>query len=325
MSTRSRLIELLADGRFRSGEWLGEQLGTSRAAVWKQVRGLIALGLDVQAVRGKGYRLSSEFEPLNADTIRSSLTDALAPRLASIEVFQELDSTSEHLKRTRGQVVSEQGIACLAEWQSAGRGRRGRRWISPYGSNLYMSLAWQLGGTALGSGGFSLVVAIAVLRALQQCGVDGLGVKWPNDILFQGRKLAGILLDISGESSGPFTVIIGVGVNCNLPARAAQEIDQPWADLSQTGVDMDRNRLAAMILESLLQAIDAYSAEGLDAFMQEWARFDLVSGRLVELQHGPGGTTSGVARGVDSQGALLIEKDGITRSFHAGEVSVRLA
>lgn len=325
MSTRSRLIELLADGRFRSGEWLGQQLGTSRAAVWKQVRGLTTLGLDVQAVRGKGYRLSCEFAPLNADAIRSSLPESLAPRLASIEVFQEIDSTSEYLKRARGQVVSNQGIACLAEWQSAGRGRRGRRWISPYGSNLYMSLAWQLDGAALGSGGLSLVVAIAVLRALRQSGVEELGVKWPNDILFQGRKLAGILLDISGESAGPFTVIIGVGVNCNLPARAAQEIDQPWADLSQTGVDMDRNRLAALILESLIKVIDAYSMEGLDAFVQEWARFDFVSGRLVELQHGPEGATRGVARGIDSRGALLIEQDGITRSFHAGEVTVRLA
>jgi BirA family biotin operon repressor/biotin-[acetyl-CoA-carboxylase] ligase len=325
MLMRFRLIELLADGRFRSGEWLGQQLGTSRAAVWKQVRRLSAFGLDVQAVRGKGYRLSCALSPLNADLIRSSLPDPVASRLGSIEVFQEIDSTSEYLKRTHREQVPGQGRACFAEWQSAGRGRRGRRWVSPYGSSLYMSLAWQLSGAVVGSGGLSLVMAIAVLRALRQCGVEHLGLKWPNDIFFEGRKLAGILLDLSGESAGPFQVVIGVGVNLRLPARAAQEIDQPWADLSQAGVDIDRNRLAALILQAVVQAIDTYSVEGLDAFAQEWAEFDLISGHPVELHQGTAGTTCGVARGIDSRGALLIERDGVTSSYYAGEVSVRLA
>ena len=324
MSTRARLIELLSHGRFCSGEWLGEQLGTSRAAVWKQVRALSELGLDVQAVRGKGYRLSGGLAPLNAESIRSSLSDTVMSRLDSIEVFQEIDSTSEYLKRLRSDNTSGNGRACCAEWQSAGRGRRGRRWISPYGSNLYMSLTWHISGAALASGGLSLVTAIAVLRALRQCGVDGLGVKWPNDILFQGRKLAGILLDVSGESTGPFSIIIGVGVNCRLPPRAAQEIDQPWADLSQAGVEINRNRLAALVLQSLIRVIDTYSDQGLEAFAQEWADIDLISGRPVELHHGSEAPTRGVARGIDSRGALLIERDGVTRSYHAGEISVRL-
>ena len=170
----------------------------------------------------------------------------------------------------------------------------------------------------------SLVVAIAVLRALRGCGVADAGLKWPNDIFYQGRKLAGILLDVSGESTGPFRVVVGIGVNCRLPASAARDIDQPWADLSQTGVRVDRNRLAALILEALVQTLDTFTREGLAAFTAEWERFDLIAGRTVELQHDNEIRIAGIARGIDSRGALLIDQDGDTRSFHAGEVSVRL-
>jgi BirA family biotin operon repressor/biotin-[acetyl-CoA-carboxylase] ligase len=324
MMLRYRLVELLADGHFRSGEWLGRELGVSRAAVWKHVRALSDLGLDIHAVRGQGYRLAAQFQPLCLERVRAALPATVAARLASIELFQEIDSTSDYLKRAPSLGASGQGRACMAEWQSAGRGRRGRRWVSPYGSSLYLSLGWQLGSAALQSGGLSLVVAIAVLRALRSCGVEGVGLKWPNDIFYQGRKLAGILLDVSGESAGPFQVVIGIGVNCRLPASAARDIDQPWADLSQSGVSVDRNRLAGMILEALIQALDTFTRDGLAAFAAEWERFDLIAGRSVELQHDHEHRIAGIARGIDSHGALLIDQDGDTRSFHAGEVSVRL-
>jgi BirA family biotin operon repressor/biotin-[acetyl-CoA-carboxylase] ligase len=324
MGSRYRLAELLADGHFRSGEWLGRQLGVGRAAVWKQVHALSELGLDVQAVHGQGYRLAWPFQPLRVEHICSSLAACAAARLPDIEVFQEIDSTSDYLKRLPSPCAPGQGRVCLAEWQSAGRGRRGRRWVSAYGSSLYLSLAWQLSGAALNAGGVSLVVAIAVLRALQNCGVQDIGLKWPNDIYYQGRKLAGILLDVSGESNGPFVVVMGIGVNLKLPHNAANRIDQPWADVSQSGVDTDRNRLAAVILEQLLLALDTFTDEGLAAFASEWRRFDLIAGRRVELQHDQDKRISGVARGIDSHGALLIDQDGDTRSFYAGEVSVRL-
>lgn len=324
MVLRYRLVELLADGHFRSGEWLGRQLGVSRAAVWKQVRALSELGLDVHAVRGQGYRLAAPFQPLRVERIHSELSAEAAARLSCIEVLQEVDSTSDYLKRMPSPCEPGQGKLCLAEWQSAGRGRRGRRWVSPYGSSLYLSLAWQLSGSALHSGGLSLVTAIAVLRALQSCGVEGLGLKWPNDIFLEGRKLAGILLDVAGESGGPFTVVIGIGVNLELPDGAASDIDQPWADLSQCGVSVDRNRLAALIVEALMAALETFMRDGLVAFAAEWDRFDLIAGRTVELQHDHEKRIAGVARGIDSRGALLIDQDGDTRSFYAGEVSVRL-
>lgn len=325
MSTRYSLIELLADGRIRSGEWLGKQLGISRAAVWKQLRALTELGLDVHAVRGRGYRLVVPITPLHADSICLPLSMPVRSRLDDIEVFHEIDSTSDYLKRTRTRSKDGRGRACFAEWQSSGRGRRGRRWISPYGTNLYLSLAMQFGEASLRSGGLSLVAAIAVLRSLQSYGIDDLGLKWPNDIFYQGRKLAGILLDLSGESGGPYHVVIGIGINLKVPENAAREIDQPWADLSQCGAEMDRNHLAGLILESLVTAVDTFNEKGLEVFLQEWNRFDLIAGHSVELIYDDKTMATGVARGIDTHGALLIEQDGVTNRYHSGEVSVRLA
>ena len=325
MSTRYRLIELLADGRFRSGEWLGRQLGVSRAAVWKHMRVFSDFGLDIHAVPGQGYRLFTPFQPLSADLIRLPLSASVSSRLDRLEVLREIDSTSEYLKRTKSQHKACGIRACAAEWQSSGRGRRGRRWVSPYGTNLYLSLAMQLSKATLRSGGLSLAAAVAVLRALQDCGVGDLGVKWPNDIFYQRRKIAGILLDLSGESSGPFYAVLGIGLNLKIPESAARQIDQPWADLSQCRVKVDRNNLAGMILEALVRAIDTFGEKGLEVFIHEWSQFDLLSGRAVELHYDKEPMITGIARGIDASGALLIEKNGVTSRFHSGEVSVRVA
>lgn len=322
---RYRLIELLADGRIHSGQALGRQLGISRAGVWKHIQALEDLGLDVHAVRGCGYRLADPFEPLDERSIRARLETSVAARLHALQVHCAIDSTNDQLKRDATALDDKAFSVCMAEWQSAGRGRRGRRWVSPYGTNLYLSLATKVGETALGAGGLSLVVAIAVAGALQACGLEDAGLKWPNDIYYQGRKLAGILLDVSGESGGPYQVVIGIGINLKVPAAAAHQIDQPWADLSQSGVDVNRNELGAMMINALVQALDRFNEQGFNAFIKQWQRLDLVSGRAVELRHEHEPLISGVARGIDPRGALLIEHDGVTRSYHAGEVSLRLS
>lgn len=326
MSKRAELVELLACGEFRSGQWLGERLAISRAAVWKHIRSLEASGLEVHAVRGRGYRLVHPFEPLDQRQIRESIPAGSLALLDSLDVLHVTDSTSDFLKRKPVAALAEDGRArvCLAEWQTAGRGRRGRRWVSPYGSNLYLSLSTRVGANALASGGLSLAVAVAVLNSLQSCGVPGLGLKWPNDIYFEGRKLAGILLDLTGESGGPYQVIAGVGLNLGMPGTAGREIDQPWADLSQTGVKIDRNRLAGVIIGELLKAMELYDKRGLDAFAGDWRQHDLASGQPVELRHEQRSVVKGVARGIDAHGALLVESDGVTRGYHAGELSLRL-
>jgi BirA family biotin operon repressor/biotin-[acetyl-CoA-carboxylase] ligase len=264
------------------------------------------------------------YRPLREDQIRASLSAKAAAQLQSLEVFREIDSTSDHLKRTQSVSGSAGVRACLAEWQSAGRGRRGRRWVSPYGTNLYLSLAVPMGEFGIQSGGLSLVAAIATVKALQGCGVEGLGLKWPNDIFYQERKLAGILLDLSGEGGGRYQVVIGIGINMQVPDSAAEEIDQPWADLSQYSDRIDRNQLAGAVLDSMISAIETFNEQGLDVFVQQWSRFDLIAGRPVELHNDNAAMITGIARGVDDQGALLIENDGVTQRYHAGEVSVRL-
>lgn len=299
-------------------------LGVSRAAVWKQMRRLDEVGLDIHAVRGRGYRLTTPFEPLDAAAIHQWMDAAVSQRIESLEVQREVDSTSDFLKRMQSP-VERQGInVCLAEWQCAGRGRRGRNWISPYGANLYLSLACILDEGILQSGGLSLAVAISVQRALRGLGINGIGLKWPNDIFFHGRKLAGILLDLSGEGGGNYQVIVGVGINLHMPDSAAGKIDQPWADLRASRLEQQRNKLAGMLLENLVQVIDTFSQQGLAAFSEEWQRYDITVGLPVALQSGQQEGIRGVARGVDSHGALLIEQDGEIRAFHAGEVSVRL-
>jgi len=325
MSICYRLVESLADGDFHSGEGLAKMLGVSRAAIWKQMRKLDQFGLDVHAVRGRGYRLAAPFQPLDGDTIFRNMAPCIRQRIEVLDVLREVDSTSDFLKR-KGPPPSTRCVrVCLAEWQRAGRGRRGRRWISPYGANLYLSLACALNEGVLQSGGLSLAVAIAVHRTLRDAGVGGLGLKWPNDIFFQGRKLAGILLDVSGESGGNYHVIIGVGINLRMPETASVNIDQPWADLSKQGLERQRNQLAGKLLESLIENIDSFTGKGLAAFADEWRRHDITHGRQVRLHTGQRESVSGVARGVDAHGALLIERDGEVRAFHAGEVSVRLA
>lgn len=322
---RYRLIELLADGAFHSGQSLGLRLGISRAAVWKHVKALDGLGLEVHAVRGRGYRLADPFKPMDSQAIQAGIDASVRARLHRLEMFSAVDSTSDHLKREQAGIPDNAFRVCISEWQSAGRGRRGRRWVSPYGTNLYLSLAAQTTEAALGAGGLSLAVAVAVAEALRDCGLKDAGLKWPNDIYYQGRKLAGILLDLSGESGGPYRVVIGVGINLKIPSAAARDIDQPWTDLSQSGVNVERSELAALIVTRLIRALDLFNQHGLRAFIKDWERLDLVSGRAVELHHEQEPMITGVARGIDPHGALLIEHDGVTRSYHAGEVSIRLS
>ena len=320
---KTTLLPLLADGEFHSGQEFAERLGISRAAVWKHVQSLAALGLDVHAVRGRGYQLSTPLQLLDLEKILASLSQSTRSRLDAIDVLNSVDSTSEYLRRQLDSLYPGRGKACLAEQQTAGRGRRGKSWVSPYGSSLYLSLAWFIDQPGLSISGLSLAIAVSVVRALERYGVERLGLKWPNDIFLEGRKLAGILLDLSGESGGVWRVVVGIGINLRMPSGAAELIDQPWTDLSGMAVEVDRNLLAGQVLEALVSDIELFAGKGLVSFINEWERFDLLSGREIGLQQGDR-MIAGIARGIDKDGALLVERNGITGSYHAGEVSVRL-
>ena len=324
MDVRDRIIALLADGRFHSGQALGKQLSLTRAAIWKHIRTMAELGLTVEAIRGKGYRLREPLELFDAEKIIALIQSEQRARIAGLEIHRELDSTSEYLKRGASLHESGKFRICLAEWQTAGRGRRGRRWISPYGSNLYCSLAHRTESSTAVMNGLSLAAGVGVIRALTKTGVAGLGLKWPNDILLGDRKLAGILVDVTGEMEGIFTVVTGVGINVRMPRNAAAAIDQPWTDLHTQGYGLSRNHLAGLVLDSLIECLARFSAGGLEPFLDDWQRYDKTMGRRIQLHTG-NGILQGIARGIDEQGALRLEHQGTVSHYHSGEVSLRVA
>ncbi len=327
MGQGRQLLTILNDGRFHSGESLAGCLGgISRAAIWKTIQNLQALGLEIHAVRGRGYRLAEPVELLAAAAIQDGLTVAARSWVSTLEVHERIDSTNTYLMN-RAKEGLPGGTVCLAEWQSAGRGRRGRSWVSPFAANLYLSLLWRFALEPALLSGVSLAVGVAAIRALNSVGIDGLGLKWPNDVLWQRRKLAGVLLEFGGESAGPCHIVAGVGLNVAMPRSTEQEIDQPWVDL-RTIVgrqeQLSRNRLAARLISELVAALIQFEQQGLDAFREDWRRFDLAQGHPVTL-HLPGAVIAGIARGVDASGALLLETAAGMRRFLGGEISLRLA
>ena len=323
MQLRRQSLNILADGRFHSGEELGEALGISRMAVWKHIHALRERGVGMEVVKGRGYRFPSSVELLDADAIHAAVQPGTRRQIAAIETLLQVDSTNNRL-RHQALDGAPSGSVCLAEMQSAGRGRRNRSWVSPFASNLYLSLLWRSECGIAGLGGMSLVCGVAVLRCLEQFGIQSGGLKWPNDILVDGAKLAGILIDVAGESTGPCAVVIGVGINVAMPEHASDRIGQPWTDLcALSGVDrFPRNLLAARTLDCLLAAIGEFRTAGLQGFLDDWCRYDVMAGRQIDV-YLPGETISGRACGIDETGALLVNTAGGQRRFSSGEVSVR--
>ncbi len=323
MSDLLPLIRRLADGAFHSGEALGAELGVSRAAIWKRLSKLQELGLELQAVHGRGYRLAAPLELLDAECIKSSLSAEASQLLALFEVHSRLDSTNSYLNLLAAEGAAS-GSVCLSEYQSGGRGRRGRRWVSPFGGNLYLSLLWRFDQGPAALGPLSLVVACALSAALESQGIDGLSLKWPNDLLLEGKKLAGILLEVSGEVDGPSQVVIGVGINYAMPESASSSIDQAWADLHRYAPALGRNRLAALIIEQLLVVISRFEHEGFAPFRERWSALDHYRDREVTLHYAER-RIDGIARGVDESGLLLLEQAEGLRRYSSGEVSLRAA
>jgi BirA family biotin operon repressor/biotin-[acetyl-CoA-carboxylase] ligase len=323
MSLRNRLLRLLADGDFHSGEALGEALGISRMAVWKHIKALRTTGVPLEIARGKGYCLPNVLELLDRDSILTAVAATTRERLGTVEVCLEVDSTNNRL-REQAHSGLPSGTVCLAEMQHAGRGRRGRRWVSPFGVNLYLSLLWRSPAGVAALGGLSLVAGIALMRSLRSFGVTGVGLKWPNDIMASGAKLGGILIDVLGESTGPCVAIIGIGINVAMPKTAGATIEQPWTDLlTLTGHRrLSRNRLAALLLDDLLPLLAAFESDGMQPFLEEWKRYDMVDGQAVDL-HLPGRVIAGMACGIDAGGALLVDTGDGPRRFASGEVTLR--
>jgi BirA family biotin operon repressor/biotin-[acetyl-CoA-carboxylase] ligase len=322
MQRLAETLRILADGNFHSGEELAQHLNVSRGTVWKQVETVREAGLDVFAVRGRGYRLAQPFELLEREQILGHMDGISRAQLGPLDIHWSIESTNGWLMEQAKQGASP-GHTVLSELQTNGRGRRGRFWQSPLGGNIYLSQLWHINEGLSSVSGLSLATAVALIRALRKVVAMEAGVKWPNDILVQGKKLAGILLEISGEPAGPCHVVVGLGINVKLSNTAAQAIDQPWTDLyTLTGRPLARNRLVAQLIMELMRVHRSAEQQKLLPYLQEWRALDSYLGKQVEL-HSANGVFTGVVRGIDNSGALQLAHNGQLMRFHSGEVSLR--
>ncbi|TCW31953.1 biotin--[acetyl-CoA-carboxylase] ligase [Gulbenkiania mobilis] len=311
------VLRALSDGRFHSGEAIAGSLGCSRTLVWQAVHTIEnVFGLQVYSVRGQGYKLAQPFEWLDMAAVRQGLAEAAADTW-TLALVDETDSTNTQLT-IRASAGAPHGLVLAAERQSAGRGRLGRRWQARLGSGLTFSLLWRFERGIAGLPGLSLAVGVALVRALTALGVP-VALKWPNDLLIDGAKLAGILIELSGDALGPATVVIGIGLNVADPGP----IDQPVANLAAAGHPLGRNQLLAAVLNALHDVLTTFNREGFAAFREEWTAHAAFVGEPVRVSFSHGQPVEGIARGVDDNGALLVETPEGLRTFHVGEVSLR--
>lgn len=311
-----KLISILADGDFHSGEHLGELLGMSRAAINKHIQTIREWGLDVFTVPGKGYSLPSPIQLLDVECILDQLVDK------RVTVLPVVDSTNQYLLDRITELQS--GDACVAEYQQAGRGRRGRQWISPFGANLYLSMFWRLDQGPAAAMGLSLVIGIVMAEVLKDLGAQDVRVKWPNDLYLNDRKLAGILVELTGKTGDAAQLVIGAGINLAMRETNANAINQGWINLQEAGINIDRNKLAATLLNELRQSLRQFEIDGLAPFIARWRALDNFIDRPVKLLIGEQ-QIFGIARGIDQQGALLLDQDGVIKPFIGGEISLRSA
>ena len=312
------LLTLLKDGRFHSGEALGAALGVSRSAVWKQLQHLeVELDLTIHKVRGRGYQLASPLVLLNADEI--TLSSSICA--GSIFISDTIDSTNAEALRLidAGQASP---FLVLSERQTAGRGRRGRKWVSPFAQNLYYSLVLRIDGGMRQLEGLSLVVGLAVMQALRAVGVHGSGLKWPNDVLVGSKKVAGILLELVGDPADVCHVVLGIGINANM--QSAEEVDQQWTSIQlQTGRSVDRNHLVAHLSQALQAYLERHRDSGFSVIRDEWEQNHLWQGKAVSLIAGVN-QVDGIVLGIDDQGALRLDVNGVEKTYSGGELSLRL-
>ncbi|WP_165736350.1 bifunctional biotin--[acetyl-CoA-carboxylase] ligase/biotin operon repressor BirA [Pseudoalteromonas sp. C8] len=318
------ILNALNQGGFVSGQALGEKLGISRAAVSKHIKTLQEMGLDIFKVTGKGYCLNNQVSLLNKTQIDQHYK-ALGANTADVEVHPIIDSTnSELMRRIQAKTAPESGTVIVAEMQQAGRGRRGRVWQSPFGANLYYSYFWRLDDGLQAAMGVSIAVGLAVydvIKALYQIDVE---LKWPNDIYINKQKLAGVLVELDGQPQGPCQLVIGIGINLQMPESFSQHIDQAWTDLNQHTQKLDKNQLVASLTYHLEQRLVQYRQTGLQDMYEQWNSLNAFAGDYVEVNTGHR-SWRGICEGIDPQGGIRIRQDGEVKSYYGGEVSLRKA
>jgi len=300
------ILNVLSDGEFHSGQALGQLLGVSRAAIWKHIRQLKEIGVELEAVTGKGYQIEGGLELLDAGELERKLSPDAVRRLGD-RVTVRLSTESTNADAMAWLVENRSSCLVVAEHQKNGRGRRGKKWVSPFGANIYLSLAWVFESGIAALEGLSLACGVAVLRALEKLGYSGVSLKWPNDILIDGAKLGGILVEVGGDVTGPCYAVIGIGINTRIGEQAGMQIDQAYSDLSRLKEgSLDRNALLSVLVNELVAMMGEFERQGFAGFREEWMAADYYNGKSVEIHSGER-VTKGVPVGVDLSGNLLLE------------------
>ncbi len=320
-----KLIVLLADGKFHSGESLAEKLDVSRTAIWKIISKLKSWQIEIYAVRGKGYKIPKGLNLIDVDSLRQQVLPK-ATLFSQIEVLPTVDSTADYLTRSWKSNPGE-GRICVAEHQTEGRGRKGRRWVSPFGANLYFSLGLNLPLGLSALGGLSLAVGIGLTQFLNAYTKEKVKLKWPNDLLVNQKKLAGILVEASGDSNDQSFLNIGIGMNWDMQlkdeSQKMDQIDQPWINLkSLVDNKIERNQLLVLILIELNHVLQTYIQDGFESFRLEWSSQSAFFGQTIDI-HTHNETISGIEIGIDKSGAIKLKTDKGEKTFFSGEVSLR--
>jgi len=322
-----RLARRLGGGEFVSGQTLASEFGLSRSAIWNMVQALEGKGLAMQAVRGRGYRLPDAVEWFGEAEIRAAIPTRWRGLLDRLEVCCEIDSTNARLGQTA--CPAGRAHACVAELQTQGRGRRGRHWMMPPAAGICLSVAWQFERPPQGLSALGPAAGLAARQGLLDLGIEGVGLKWPNDLVWRDAKLGGILVELRAEGQGPAFVVIGVGINDRLNSDTIQAIrdsgGQKPVDLATvSGVNRPgRNQIAGAVIGRLLELLSCCADAGVDQMCGEWATADVLAGREVLVSLGDSVVT-GIARGLAADGALLLDTAEGVRRLTAGDVSVRL-
>jgi BirA family biotin operon repressor/biotin-[acetyl-CoA-carboxylase] ligase len=314
-----RVLRQLSGEAFRSGEAIAERLGISRASVHNAVRQALDMGVEIYSVRGRGYRLVHPHSWLDLDLVEPA-AESLGYRL---HIHDQLDSTNSRLM-SLGQAGAEHKTVLAAEWQTGGKGRRGRTWLSPLGGGLAFSALWRFNRTASDLSCLSLAVGLGLVRALRELGLADVQLKWPNDVLHRDRKLAGVLIELQGEALGPSMAVIGVGLNVRLPDALRCEIEQPVTDLMEgLGEAVDRNHLLIECLRQLDRVLVHYEQDGFAGLRAEWEASHAFHGREARMIAAQGESWRGRVAGIDEAGALLLDTESGQRRFYSGELSLR--
>jgi BirA family biotin operon repressor/biotin-[acetyl-CoA-carboxylase] ligase len=324
------LLTILNDQAFHDGSSLGCQLGVSRTAIWKFIAQLEKYDIGIESVKGKGYRLQEPMILLDADEIKNHINNAALNHSIKIDVFSEIPSTNDYTTDIARLVGTSAGHAdvmkyvCLAEMQHQGRGRLNRQWFSPFGVNLYFSSLCEFKNDIGELGGLSLIVSIAIIKTLEDVNIqEGIKIKWPNDIMFGDKKLAGILIEIIAETNGTVKAIIGIGINVNMSQPLLTTVNKPCTSLKQIcKQNVDRNLLAAKLIINLNHLLSQFAGSKLENWQQEWKKYDYLCHKKISIMN-QDQKIYGTALGINEKGFLLLEhQNGTIKSYSSGDASI---